>query len=435
MVTGATSSAHLEVARYLLKNGGCDPFLTGKGGAWEGFSSFAASIINMPQFALDSLEAKYKTSSAYSNTSKYDFSGIELDENHTSLAKLRAYQGQEGYVQPVELMIHYGRKELIATPVIKKILEIRWETFGQKKFNFNFFVSAVYGTFFVLVALLWPWKLEKEGVPTHCTVLASILFVLTFVHINTEISQFQGIFLDSLFVVGIVLQLVFPVLLIIISINPALQMAPELAGATAIVLSILLPFSLMRLGLVLRQTGPFLVSLNKVLWDVLRVLACFTLPFGGFMVSVYIAYSQTIKVVASPTNMPSMFDFGWVEEINEPLLKVVWQGTYIIFHVAIVTFVAVLIAVVANSFNSLQKNALDEWLIIHAKFLAKLPQSPKQLKRYETALKIAEQSTFDQSSNLPISLDVVNNKLDNLSLAVAKIEASLTADTVSVASI
>ncbi len=46
----------------------------------------------------------------------------------------------------------------------------------------------------------------------------------------------------------------------------------------------------MKLALILRRTGPFLVGLKWVVWDVLRVVIFFALPFAGLAVALTVTH-------------------------------------------------------------------------------------------------------------------------------------------------
>ena len=54
--------------------------------------------------------------------------------------------------------------------------------------------------------------------------------------------------------------------------------------------AIVFPVTPMKLALVLRGTGPFLVGLKWVVWDVMKTVVFFALPFAGFGLALLITH-------------------------------------------------------------------------------------------------------------------------------------------------
>eukprot|EP00299_Pterocystis_sp_00344_P010991 c5058_g1_i1.p1 GENE.c5058_g1_i1~~c5058_g1_i1.p1 ORF type:complete len:626 (-),score=127.96 c5058_g1_i1:59-1936(-) len=386
VVTTASSASHLQVARYLTAVGGCDPFLVGVGPVWHQFSSFAAAIVHMPQFAKEALTSR-ATQKESPFGHRYDFTGIELDETQNNLLTVKYDLGEEP-ISPLSLMVEHTRTDLLSTPVMQRILEIRWDAYGSRRWNIACFWSAVYSILFLYVSAMWPWRKRTEPVSVHDIVFLSLLFVTTIPMITTQRKQMgSGIVLDGFLGVTMMLESAFPLALLIHTISPSLEVIPELSGAICVVLAILWPLTPMLLALALRRTGPFLVGLKWVIWDVIRVVVFFAMPFAGLAIALFVIHSLSGgKVVEGSVAWYGFAPVVFTPETNRLLytisIVVVWLA-----HIVLVVMVAVLIAVVSNTFSAVQSHAMEEWLLGRAFFLKRLPQRQKDLQRYLSLLK------------------------------------------------
>lgn len=380
------SSCDLQTARYLLEDCGCDGFARNK----LGRSALSLAVERLPPLALVLLESKSRFEYRWWGNDLFFFSydGLILPrEPDGQPLALGSIDGGDETLE--QLIVRYDRKELLETPVMRDLIERKWQSYGSQVYSQRSVVLVVF-----LVAVFVESNSDPSTV-SFSVALAALVAAWTY-FARVEIAEFsrKGFFAGTpLRAVRDHFSSVWNALdsvnLVLAPATAALKLMPRtdaLVDAAPLtgLLQISLALRFLQYASMYRSLGPLLVTLFEMLSDFARFSVILVILLGGFCNAFY-----TLTHYAENTDAFSYSDifqemvlwlcgsvsFDIFQDLDGPKLL----GAQLLFWGYLVTSYFVLLNLLIAIFNSTYdvviSNSISEWLMVRLKAMLDFEES------------------------------------------------------------
>lgn len=232
---------------------------------------------------------------------------LELEDNHQGWDSFVHTKNQADKTSCVELMVEHGRGELLATPVMREILDRQWHTFARSEWRWRTYALLLYYALFSLLTSLWP-KNElsemgdkiRERNPTEAhsdrfiagmAVLIGLLYLATMSSLRWEVLEYRYIGLrqylsyasnlNDLAMLGSILILLTTMLSMLVE-DPRGFPAPQssLMDTTLVlgpIVHVCFLLKLMEMLAVSNSAGPLVAAVRSMMRDVKSFLLFFAI--------------------------------------------------------------------------------------------------------------------------------------------------------------
>lgn len=336
----------------------------------------------------------------------------------------RSYKSKIVFTSAIGLMIKHKRRELLMTPIMRQVLDIKWNgakytnpTTGkvQKLWGLNVvyytkviiylvFIAAIFGA-----TSFWPTLNSGDPVPVvvYICMAVSILAKLPiFVGELLELSRlgFKAYFGDWQNIVDLFILLFYGTLIItmaerVVS-SPHDLFAPRITYAGSL-LAVCFAIKMLEFGSIPRRTGPLVASTVRMVSDMVEFFKIFSVFYFAFIFALWPTFDTAEPRVSLPALaikvlvwMLGDWDLSDFEEIQHEPSRLLARGLFIGYIlICSVLLLNMVIAMMGNTFNEVVDDAEGQWQLNRAQHMLTL-----DLTRPPFALKLTA-SILEQQNN------------------------------------
>lgn len=360
---------------------GVDPFLLDD----DLQSAFSLAIEFKPRLAVCCLKAKYEFKGVVHNKDAYifQFEGVEIVNCEPLLTYIRPGQqthackhmpGRRPLGSPtsmVELAVHHQRAELLNTPVLRYLVEHRWETFGRTCYRLRLLFYLLFLTMSTLLTNLFPSQAQLSAgeitVAWTFTVLTPISYIPLalekFLVINKRgvksYYQRTGFFSDVTLLVMMITVVLWSILLLLRVIRlEELEKWYIAAGLYVFICWI----RGLQFFLASNNVGTLVLTVQGMGKDAVRFMEMFGVIYLGFVQWYYVVLKSKQEEPDYWAALGVLYKsiLGDNEESGSSVVEAI-----LVLWVFLATFglLNIVIAMFSNTYESIQSVAEEQWLL------------------------------------------------------------------------